>query len=941
MLRKVYRATIWVVLITFGFQALGGNVWASVVKSNRSSVIGDRKEKTAAEEWGEVISSLGEEVRGKRLEVRSLEKKGKEIEGVDKKLRKEFKETEKFLKEKNLPDKILQRHYEFVKQYEENYSKLKENLTKAITTKNTKELKDFIEKAQYKKKPRPLDPNKLPHRLAPRLEPKEPKTKKGISLQQSAISSLPTDADLKPTIDVQITDEIRKLANETLKGNPVLIYEYIRNNFDYEPYYGSLKGSQQTLWEKAGNDFDLASILIALYRAANIPARYVYGTIEIPINKAMNWVGVKDPYTCANVFASGGIPSKAITSGGKIVALQMERCWVEVYIAYMPDEGVTSRGQKIWIPVDPSFKQYKDKSSVNLASAIGFDAQSFYDEVKAQSTTNPDGSVVMNEEFIRQKLEENQTKLSDYLDTNLPGTPTLFDVLGYRTIIKEEFGLLLGSLPYKTISVLDRYSEASDSLRHKVSFNISGTSYTASLVELASKRITIYYIGATDADRSLLANYENIEDVPAYLVEMKPVLMINGTPVVEGPAIGLGADQVFTMAFTSPNGPSEQIINYITAGGYYAVGIDLQNIPRELITKLQTNLQTVIDMINQGEGLLLPDDLLGELLWGIAQTYWCELDATNKVIAKMLGISSIRYPSEAMVFVNLSTSYLFGIPESVEVRGLSIDVDRDIESPFAVDGDLTKRTTYMIQSGMNGSILEHSIFEQMLGIKSVSAIKIMQIANSQNIPTYQITSENISQVLPLLQVPSDVKSDIQDYINAGMVVTTPKNEITYNSWTGTGYIVLDPDTGAGVYMISGGLGGGETTDDGWWNRIRDAFSGLLAIASILQSGEGVEIAKILKPLKLIGIFLPLALTMYNAIIQVDNTNLSPDTKIMLMGFIVTFGVIGMGASLIGFLGPMGIAVGYVVSIYVSFVLENILPMLIYFAEYYARIDELP
>lgn len=46
-----------------------------------------------------------------------------------------------------------------------------------------------------------------------------------------------------------------------------------------------------TLQTKRGNSFDTASLLIGLLRAANIPARYVYGTIQIPADKAMNWVG--------------------------------------------------------------------------------------------------------------------------------------------------------------------------------------------------------------------------------------------------------------------------------------------------------------------------------------------------------------------------------------------------------------------------------------------------------------------------------------------------------------------------------------------------------------------------------------------------------------------------------------------------------------------------
>jgi len=100
----------------------------------------------------------------------------------------------------------------------------------------------------------------------------------GINLTGAANSTLPTPDDLNSTIDVQITPEIEDLA-EMLGHDPVAIYEYVRNNFEYEPYYGSLKGSQETLWEEAGNDADLASLLIALYRASGIPARYTDRTI--------------------------------------------------------------------------------------------------------------------------------------------------------------------------------------------------------------------------------------------------------------------------------------------------------------------------------------------------------------------------------------------------------------------------------------------------------------------------------------------------------------------------------------------------------------------------------------------------------------------------------------------------------------------------------------
>jgi len=207
----------------------------------------------------------------------------------------------------------------------------------------------------------------------------------------------------------------------------------------------------------------------------------------------------------------------------------------------------------------------------------------------------------------------------------------------------------------------------------------------------------------------------------------------------------------------------------------------------------------------------------------------------------------------------------------------------------------------------------YGLFEQMLKIASVSAVKIMQIANSQGIPTYQITSENISQVLPLLQIPSDVKSEIQNSINAGMVVTTIKNEITYNGWTGTGYIILDPDTGAGAYMISGGLSGGGTTDDANWKLLKLCLEAFLVLVSIKEAQMpflSTEIAGLLT----IAPFLMIGLEIYLQIKEVNKANISPETKQMLVGLIWTVGIIS--AALTGFTlltGPYGIALAYLIS----------------------------
>ncbi len=48
-------------------------------------------------------------------------------------------------------------------------------------------------------------------------------------------------------------------------------------------------------------------------------------------------------------------------------------------------------------------------------------------------------------------------------------------------------------------------------------------------------------------------------------------------------------------------------------------------------------------------------------------------------------------------------------------------------------------------------------------------------------------------------------------VNRGLTVIIPERGMEWDDWEGTGYLILNPETGAGEYMISGGLSGGSTS----------------------------------------------------------------------------------------------------------------------------------
>jgi len=138
------------------------------------------------------------------------------------------------------------------------------------------------------------------------------------------------------------------------------------------------------------NDIDTASLLIALLRASNIPARYVYGTIQLPIQQVMNWVGgFTDPKSALEFMAQGGVPITGEVAGGQIVAAKIEHVWVDAYVNYFPSRGARNGPGNEWIPLDASYKQYTYTQGLDITSSVPFDAQSFIEHITCLLYTSP------------------------------------------------------------------------------------------------------------------------------------------------------------------------------------------------------------------------------------------------------------------------------------------------------------------------------------------------------------------------------------------------------------------------------------------------------------------------------------------------------------------------------------------------------------------------
>ncbi len=191
----------------------------------------------------------------------------------------------------------------------------------------------------------------------------------------------------------------------------------------------------------------------------------------------------------------------------------------------------------------------------------------------------------------------------------------------------------------------------------------------------------------------------------------------------------------------------------------------------------------------------------------IGISYFSHLDFEQALYGKNLQVVDIKQPSEALVSADVIPTYLLGTVSKVDESGVSIDVKRDIDIPLPIDGNTGRSIDYMNVSGLGSSSWESSILGGFFSMPTVSAVKLLNAAYKQGIPIYTITSSNMDSILPKLSVDSTVISAIQDAINAGDEVIISQSNIQYYDWNGVGYIVYDPATGAGGYMISGGLMG--------------------------------------------------------------------------------------------------------------------------------------
>jgi hypothetical protein len=587
-----------------------------------------------------------------------------------------------------------------------------------------------------------------------------------------------------------IVDQAQAIAalNGRPHWDPAAIYNWVRSNIRTEWYFGSMKGAEETLRQGGGNAADQAALLIALLRASGYPARYVRGVVEFfpGLEAATAMTGIADPEQLLDFFQTAGIPCEPVYRGGAIVNLRIEHLWVEALVPYANYRGVVAdTGGQLWVPLDTTIKTGAAEQTMAIDLAMlpdnplpGF-RERYLERPRAETP-----------------LEQLASEVAEFLGESRPGT-TFADLLHIRRQPQAPLEILPGSLQFSEVAVTAGYAALPAELVHQVRLTASVAGQglfdvSLPLHRLSNRRVMIGFEPETVADQELINRWGGLDNTPAYLLRLRPTLLIDDQLVAFGSS-GLVPGEEFSLAaeFVGPNGTvagSDQVM----AGYPLLLGIVAGK---------------ALPPARYPQAARAEDWLHRTVLAYIAA--W---DSDEERLADLFDVALARpLPAYVVVGGMLRSEALAGVVLSAEWEGLFIDANLRRAVAVARQGpDPERIRDFFTHAALAGSVHEERVFAEEFGVAGISTALLLALAGEQEVPLLTIDDGNAANLLPALNLDADILADVTSAIAAGLRVLLPAAPVSHQAWQGIGYLKEDPAIGAAGYMLSGGLAGGQT-----------------------------------------------------------------------------------------------------------------------------------
>ena len=251
------------------------------------------------------------------------------------------------------------------------------------------------------------------------------------------------------------------------------------------------------------------------------------------------------------------------------------------------------------------------------------------------------------------------------------------------------------------------------------------------------------------------------------------------------------------------------------AGSYLAIGSESGSISGSNLERLQQKVEaTKTTLETEDPGLIQAlnrEDLLGDLFYAGMLGYYGQFSALSKLTGAQQDGHTLLLGGLGIHGYEPKVNTLFGFPRSISPGGAVFDIP--IVMSNLTDGlNQDSNGEYQQQVGQISSTLEHAVLEQLFStedqsVDAVSTVKALSKANAEGQRIYKMTRDNMTETLPNLNLNSETEAAIEQALLAGLEVTAHADQVSVPGWTGAGYLVLNPQTGSGAYLISGGQNG--------------------------------------------------------------------------------------------------------------------------------------
>jgi hypothetical protein len=425
--------------------------------------------------------------------------------------------------------------------------------------------------------------------------------------------------------------------------------------------------------------------------------------------------------------------------------------------------------------------------------------------------------------------------------------------------------------------------------------------------------------------------------IPAYLVNVVPELRIDGELVKTGVAMKLGEELEFVFQVKTPLQEFPPYTYRVPAGAYLAIATVGQNVGIDDLTGVQARLEATKAVLESGDETAISglgrEELLGDMFHAGVLGYFAQYTALGHVLALQqraghtlaLGYGSFGYEP--------NVNYLFGIPRTLTPGGAVFNIRvGDFAATNGVGSE--SLTRFRFQLGLMSSSLEHAVPEQMFVTpenpgEAISAVKALAKAQAQaqGQRIYRITQANQASALPTIRHDQATMDEIRAAVAVGKEVITHTDGVAVPGWTGAGYIVVDSETGIGVYKISGGANGGFLGSDApgllYWFFVTVASLAIISVGAMFTLASVLIIPYLLIVIVSSVLLTEIALNLVSLVMNAKQllSNCSDNTFAIavLSTLLVASVLIGIASAIASVAWPLVVAIGLGVAI-----IENVI-----------------